>query len=346
MRVPATKRGRTAAAVVAARLNARVMLEVQADGSLAARFDGYAVGLGQYSAEAMARLRDLRSGLPLASFASRGKVNREIELLVQRLAERGLLEYRLARAGSSKDLVVIEPQIPDYWPQTPKLGDSETVVLSRFAYLRRRGNDMVLESPRAGALFRICDPKVAAAVATLSAPHRIGELRRQAGFPGTEWLGLLLDCKMLFKVGAKGGDGRRAERGRRKSGDVGFSRSAVPHPQHRRPPSQSAGRALSLRRHDRAAAGGAGALAGQDHRSQSIFARARRAESAFVKLQGERHSLRDFDDQHPITLAELARFLENTARVQLKWNSKLEFDDDWPRCRLYHAALSCCRQRL
>jgi hypothetical protein len=67
-----------------------------------------------------------------------------------------------------EDQVVIEPQVPDYWPQTPKLGEADTVVLSRFAYLRRRGNEMVLESPRAGALFRICDPKIAAALATLS----------------------------------------------------------------------------------------------------------------------------------------------------------------------------------
>jgi nitroreductase len=41
-------------------------------------------------------------------------------------------------------------------------------VLSGFAYLRRRGNEMVLESPRAGALFRICDPAIAATLATLS----------------------------------------------------------------------------------------------------------------------------------------------------------------------------------
>jgi hypothetical protein len=41
--------------------------------------------------------------------------------------------------------------MPGYWPQTPKLRDSETIVLSRFAYMRRRGSDMVLESPRAGA---------------------------------------------------------------------------------------------------------------------------------------------------------------------------------------------------
>jgi len=36
----------------------------------------------------------------------------------------------------------------------------------------------------------------------------------------------------------------------------------------------------------------------------------------------ERHSIRDFDDQHPITLAELARFLDTSARVLSEWTSE------------------------
>jgi len=56
------------------------------------------------------------------------------------------------------------------------------IVLSRFAYLRRRGNEMVLESPRAGALFRICDPKIAAALAMLSTPRQLKQFRRQTVF--------------------------------------------------------------------------------------------------------------------------------------------------------------------
>ena len=51
-----------------------------------------------------------------------------------------------------------------------KLAATDTVVLSRFAYLRRRGTDMVLESPRSAALFRIADPHVAATIAVLSTP--------------------------------------------------------------------------------------------------------------------------------------------------------------------------------
>src|SRR5439155_17605323 len=52
--------------------------------------------------------------------------------------------------------------------------------------------------------------------------------------------------------------------------------------------------------------------------------------SPFVKLLGERHSVREFDDRHPITLAELAQFLERTARVKSKWSSKIDFDGEGP----------------
>jgi hypothetical protein len=145
-------------------------------------------------------LQELRKGIPLASFAGTRQADKEMDVLVRRLARSGFLEYGFGPVGAGQDLLVIEPQIPDYWPRSAKLGGGDTVVLSRFAYLRRRGNEMVLESPRAGALFRICDPNIAAHIATLSCPRKISMLRRQPGFPGTELLGLLLDCQILFKI--------------------------------------------------------------------------------------------------------------------------------------------------
>jgi SagB-type dehydrogenase family enzyme len=49
-----------------------------------------------------------------------------------------------------------------------------------------------------------------------------------------------------------------------------------------------------------------------------------------AKLLRERHSTRVFDDRRPITLAELARFLEGTARVKAQWSNKLDEGDDSP----------------
>ena len=142
----------SAAASIAARLSGHVALEAQTDGSLAACFDGYSIDLGKFSAGAIDRAPGLRTGLPLDAFTSRGGSagDQEMGLLVRRLARRGLLEYRLARSGEAHDQVVIEPQVPGYWPQMPALDGADLIVLSRFAYLRRRGNEMILESPRAG----------------------------------------------------------------------------------------------------------------------------------------------------------------------------------------------------
>ena len=52
--------------------------------------------------------------------------------------------------------------------------------------------------------------------------------------------------------------------------------------------------------------------------------------SPAAKLLLERHSTRSFDDQRPITLAELARFLDSTARVRGRLKSRLDLDDGGP----------------
>ena len=202
MRAPGTKSGRRAAPeAISARLSGHATLEARGDGEIAACFDGYSVGLGTFSARAADRARELRTGLPLAAFASGSRdIDKEIDLLVRRLARRGLLEYCLRRSPKGDDLLVIEPQAADYWPRTPQLGNSDALVLSRFAYLRRRGNAVVLESPRATALFKVCDPKIAAAIAMLSTPQQIKRLRRHDGFPGVELFALLVDCQILFTI--------------------------------------------------------------------------------------------------------------------------------------------------
>jgi SagB-type dehydrogenase family enzyme len=325
LRAPAK---RTAAAGLSARLSRHIALEARADGNLVAAFDGYSVGLGKFSADAVDRARELRTGLPLGSLASGGgSAEAEIERLVRRLAERGLLEYRLGHAHDGKDLVVIEPQVPDYWPRTPKLGATETIVLSRFAYLRRRGSEMVLESPRSGALFRICDPKLAAIIATLSTPQPIRKLKRQDGFAGIEILGLLVDGQILFKVEAAGDDGLRATEGDDRlvlwdfhdllfhsrstegrhanpSGGLYPYAGAMAPPPALRP--RWPGKKIDLRK---------------------LAPEVLQPVSPFAKLLQERHSIRSFDDQKPITLAELARLLDCAARVRSTWKSRIDLGD-------------------
>jgi SagB-type dehydrogenase family enzyme len=324
VRTPREKKPtRRIAPAIAARLSGHFSLQMQADGSITAFVNGYSVNLGQLSTAAMDRARNLADGLPLASFAGKNAIAREVDVLVHRLARHGLLEYRLSFPRDEQDLVIIEPQVPEYWPQRARLGEGDTVVLSRFAYLRRRGNEMVLESPRAGALFRIGDPGIGSTLAALSRPQKISRLRRHATSFNLVLLELLLDSQILLKLNAKSGDGVRVNEGDgnlvlwdfhdlvfhtrstegRQANPVGstfaHANAVSPLPAVRPP---WPGKRIDLCKFS-----------------------APEPISPFARLLRERHSIRDFDDQHPVTFAELAQFLDTAARVLSEWKSGANF---------------------
>ena len=331
MRAPATKSRRAAPPILSARLSGHVALEARAGGELAASFDGYAVSLGTFSAAAAKRAQDLRTGLPLASFtSSRRSVDKEIDLLVHRLARHGFVEYGLRRARGNDDVVIIEPQLADYWPRIRELGSSDVLVLSRFAYMRRRGSEMLLESPRAGALFKICDPKVAAAIAMLSTPQKLGQFRKQEGFPGAELLALLMDCQILFKITAAGDAGLRMSEGDDNLVTWDFHDLLF----HAR---STQGRHANL-------LGGVYPYAGVMPPLPAVrphwpgkkidlgqFSDAPSpAVSPLAQILRERHSTRSFDDGKPITLAEISRFLDSAARVLSRSEQTADLGDGGP----------------
>ena len=297
---------------------------MQANGSIAASVNGYFVNLGHLSPAAIERARSLADGLPLVSFAGKSAIAREVDALVHRLARHGLLEYRLSSLRDAQDIMVIEPQVSEYWPQRAKLRESDTIALSRFAYLRRRGNEIVLESPRAGALFRICDPAIAATLAALSQPRKIGELNQKIASSTVPLLELLLDSQILLKLGAKDGEGLRVNEGDgnlvlwdfhdlvfhtrstegRQANPVGAAftyAGIVPPSPAVRPP--WAGSKIDLRKFS-----------------------SPEPNSRFPKLLRERHSTRDFDNENPVTLGELAQFLDTSARVVSEWKSGPYFE--------------------
>jgi SagB-type dehydrogenase family enzyme len=340
LRAPATRSGRRAAPpVIFARLADRAAIEAQANGEIVARFDGYSIGLGVFGAAAADCLRDLRIGLPLGSLVSDGaKIVTETDLLVRRLAGHRLLEYRLARLRHAEDLIVVEPLVSDYWPRTPQLGDADQLVLSRFAYMRRRGLAMVLESPRAGALFKICDPKLATVIATLSTPQQIKQLRRQDGFPGTAFLALLVDCKIAFKIEIAGEtDLRPAE------GDADLvlwdfhdflfhARSTEG--RHANPvggvyPHAGIISPLPAVRP---------AWPGQKIDLRKVSAPHPEAISPVARLLRDRRSTRSFDDQHPVTLVELSQILDSTARVLSRSGEHAACDSEATTVRPYPSA--------
>ncbi len=329
MRARTNQTGRKAERpILSARLNEHVTLEAQGAGGLAAIVEGYPIDLGRYGAEATRRAAVLRTGLPLASFAApRSMTAKEMANLVRRLARHGLVEYRLAHGR--KNLAIVEPQVADYWPRPAKLRASDTVVLSRFAYLRRRGNALVLESPRAAALFQICEPAIGRILAELSRPQKLAELKRQRGFPGVELLALLADCQILLTLDAKTGGGLRPQEGDhdlvlwdfhdlvfhtrstegRHANPLGglypYAGLIAPTPAER--PSWPGNR-IAL-----------GELEAQ-----------RQPPRAIAQLLRKRHSVRDFDEANPIQLTELAQFLDASARVLSRWESPLDIEAGGP----------------
>jgi SagB-type dehydrogenase family enzyme len=328
MRPPGTKpRRRAAPPGISARLCSWVRLEAHANGAIAACIEGESISLGTFGATAARCAQELRTGLPLSSLAPEIR-NKEIDLLVRRLAGHGLLEYRLGD-DEADDLVVIEPQVLGYWPQIPRLNDADALTLSRFAYMRRRGNDMVLESPRAGALFKFRDPKFASFVAMLATPRQFKDILRQDGFPGTELLGLLVDGQVLFKVdnsnesGLRSAEGdnslvlwdfhdllfhARSTEGRHANplGGIYPHEGVIPQLPAVRP--SWPGKKIDLR---------------------NILASNPDGMAPVAKLLRERHSTREFDDRQPITLAELSKFLDATARI-LSQASAADVSDDHP----------------
>jgi SagB-type dehydrogenase family enzyme len=197
--------------------------------------------------------------------------------------------------------------------------------------MRRRGDELVLESPRAGALFKICDPKIATALAMLSRPQQIKQLRRQDGFPGMALLALLTDCQILLKTSdgksprAAEGDSdlvlwefhdllfhARSTEGRHANPLGGtYPHCGVISPLPALRPSWP-GQKIDL--------SDPGAL------------------SPFAKLLRERHSTRCFDDQRPIALDELSRFLDGAARTLSRRNDAADLDDGGHTVRPYPCA--------
>ncbi len=325
MTAPTISKGAGETAKLFARMREAIILDIQADGKTTARFPGYAVELGTLGADAAARAQELGDGLALDAFAAAtSDSDKELSRLVRRLAAHGFLEYRLARGSDGADEAVIEPLMPDYWPRLPALDDDHVLVLSRFAYLRRRADDLVLESPRAGALFRICDPEIAAGIARLASPQPVKALRREDDGLGDALLALLTDCRILFPVDpAQTSDLRSAEG----NGDLVLwdfhdllfhARSTEG--RHANPvggayPYAAVMAPLPAVRP---------AWPGRKVDLASLSAVRSKTNSGLPQLLRERHSTRSFDAAKPITLAELAQFLDATSRILSTFEGKIE----------------------
>jgi SagB-type dehydrogenase family enzyme len=119
---------------------------------------------------------------------------------LQHLAQRGLLLVSV-RAGD-EPLATLVPLAPSF-VLPPKTIPNSPCLLSRFAYLHRHGDDLVLESPRSFGRIVLHDPRAAALVHLLSRPVRAEELAGRG--PGLaadagSFLGLLAGAGMVEEV--------------------------------------------------------------------------------------------------------------------------------------------------
>ncbi|MBO0757161.1 MAG: SagB family peptide dehydrogenase, partial [Bradyrhizobiaceae bacterium] len=153
---------------------------------------------------------------------------------------------------------------------------------------------------------------------------------RQDGFPGVELLALLADCQILFKIEAAGDGGLRTTEGDddlvlwdfhdllfhtrssqgRHANPLGgvFLYAGIVSPRPAVRP-QWPGAKIDLQKFS-------------DASSQTI--------SPVARLLREQHSVRSFDDERPVTLAELSRFLDGAARVLSRSSKAVDLGNGGP----------------
>jgi SagB-type dehydrogenase family enzyme len=128
--------------------------------------------------------------------------------LLQQLARRGLV-CRAVQAGDRRlaTLVPIASSFP--FAPAPAAGDGP-FLLSRFAYLHREGDRLVLESPLAGARLLLDDQRAVLPIAALARLRTPAELAALAGGLPEQavalLVGLLAHAEMLQKVGPAGAE--------------------------------------------------------------------------------------------------------------------------------------------
>lgn len=129
---------------------------------------------------------------------------------LQRCLRACFLRYAVIAAG--QPLVTVMPMVPGFALAAPRIGPDVPFRLSRFAYLRREGSDLLLESPLSTARTILAEPTGAALVAMLAQPRTAHELSTSADGLTSEATAALL--RLLVSAGvvdAVGADGALAE---------------------------------------------------------------------------------------------------------------------------------------
>lgn len=249
----------------------------------------------------------------LLATAPDDQVRGDLVQVLDRLARRGWLERTLWHGD--RCLATLRP-LGHRKPMGFSPEPADVVVLSRFAFVRREGDELVLESPRSTARVILHDPSLLVLLSALARARAMADLGGTAGSlpaAATEAaIRLLAQGGMLVPCGTTGDvESTAASLAQWSFPDLVFhSRSRVgrhangygatfplkgrfePIPD-RKP---LAGPGLALERPDMAAV--------------------LTADPAFTEVLEGRRSLRQHDDEAPITAAQLGELLYRAARVR------------------------------
>lgn len=112
---------------------------------------------------------------------------------LQRLSSRGLIVRSVHDGGTS--LATLVPLAPEFRlePNLGSIASERSVQLSRFAFLRRIGTQLVLESPASLARVVLDDARVAALLGSLAAPGTVDEHQSHSQGLSAEAIPLLLE---------------------------------------------------------------------------------------------------------------------------------------------------------
>jgi SagB-type dehydrogenase family enzyme len=235
------------------------------------------------------------------------------------LSRRGLV-CRSAHANGTR-LATLVPVSSSFVARPVVADPASRYVLSRFAYLRRSGDEAVVESPLAHARVVLNDGRVAALVGGLAAPAGVEEVTRRAGVLPADAvaavLTLLLRADMLDESAAEGGRDEALEtwefhdllfhaRSRQGRSDAAFGSTY-----------RFAGRLTPPPAVKPTPAGEGHELYGPD------LARLERDDPPLTWVQERRRSVREFDPEHPITERQLGEFLFRVARVKDSWQTEV-----------------------
>jgi len=162
------------------RLRPEVTVTAGPEGELAFALDGSRVEFRRLASRLHAALLELSSsGVDEELWAER--IEREaganglarLYYSLDRLARRGFL-VRTAYCNGLPLVTMIPSRAVSAF-STPRIAPEQSYILSRFAYCRREGSEMFLESPTASARFVLHDGRATALLFALAQPRRITE---------------------------------------------------------------------------------------------------------------------------------------------------------------------------